>query len=66
MAAIRWAMTTVRKKTRGKKAWFSIARGGEKDLDRVGSCSSRNFYVLSEHEVLRFVDFDLPVTRSCT
>ena len=59
MAAIRWAMTTVREKTRGKKAWFSIARGGEKDLDRVGSCSSRNFYVLSEHEVLRFVDMDL-------
>ena len=51
MAAIRWAMRTVRQKTRGKKAWFSI----EKDLDRVGSCSIRNFYVLSEHEVLRAV-----------
>jgi hypothetical protein len=59
MAAIRWAMTTLREKTRGKKAWFSIARGGEKDLDRVGSCSSKNFYVLPEHEVVRFVDFDL-------
>ena len=38
---------------------FHCTGGGEKDLDRVGSCSSRNFYVVSEHEGLRFVDFDL-------
>jgi hypothetical protein len=32
MAAIRWAMTTVRERMRGKKAWFSIARGGVRKI----------------------------------
>ena len=59
MAAIRWAMTTVRAKTRGRKARFSIAQGGEKDLDRAGSCSPVIFTCCPNMKFLRFGDFDL-------
>ena len=48
------------KKLRGKKQnlWFSIAKGGQRHLDRIGKASSSDFTTMSFEEVRRYVLFD--------
>ena len=56
MIALEWA----HKKLRGKRQnlWFSIAKGGQRHLDRVGTASSSDFTTISFEEVKRYVLFD--------
>ena len=42
-----------------RQFWFAIAKGGLKTLDRIGQASSDGYFLFSEAELLRFVDFDI-------
>ena len=54
--SVTWAFDACRK---GKNdVWFSLARGGEKALDRMGKASGTQFFLVSESAVRRFVEFD--------
>ena len=56
--AVLWAVGEYKKRRRGTRLWFSLSREA-RSLDRVGKSSHRQFRVLSEEEVTRFVDYDL-------
>ena len=45
--------------TRGKLACFSLAKGGEKDLERMRRCYVAGFYLISEIEIVWYVNFNL-------
>ena len=64
LKAIRWGCTTLRR--RQKVLWFAIAKGGLKNLDRCGTATSEYFYIFSEEELLRFVDFDTYLNKLFT
>ena len=59
LQAIQWGLGIVRPCARNKHAWFSLAKGGEKHLDRIGKCSATCFYLISKTEILQYVSFDL-------
>ena len=53
-----WAFDACRK---GKNdLWFSLARGGEKALDRIGKSSGTQFFFVSEAAFRRFVESVMP------
>ena len=43
----------------GKGMVFSLHKGGDKSLDRIGGSTSEEFRILAEDELLRFVRWDL-------
>ena len=54
--ALQWVLETASKRRRA--LWFSIAKGGFSQRDRVGRASSLDYIVISCDQVLRYVEFD--------
>ena len=59
MSAISHALSAAKGTRREKDMVFSLHKGGDKSLDRIGGSTSEEFRVLAEDELLRFVRWDL-------
>ena len=57
LKAIFWSCATL--KGRQRCLHLSTAKQGLKRLDRYGKASSKDFFVFSEVELLRFVEYDI-------
>ena len=58
LQAVSWAVGECKKKLRGKTLWFSLSKEA-KCLDRLGKSADRQFTVVNDDHLTRFVKFDL-------
>ena len=58
--SLEWALGEI--KGRRDHLWFSIAKGGLRERDRLGRASSKDYDIFEDEEVTRYVTYDV---RSC-
>ena len=62
--AVRWACSMVRK--RPKTLYFSIAKAGLKQLDKLAKASLKILFLFSKMELNRYVTFDVRLNNLFT